>query len=161
MGYYEAPVGRTADFLYATITSHKADLNITDEQMKAIDALHEPSTAQRQTRFMTRENARRELQELANADPVDMKAIEAKAAIISQTTTEEMVADIRLREAIRKTLTADQKAKLKDMRPEFPGIPNMARPPMMDPIRPALPGAPPTQAPPPPPAPPAPAPKAP
>ncbi len=160
-GFRFSPIGSQANMTFMTLQANREDLNITDEQNRRITELWQKSREELRTRGLETRRIQEELQTLTEADTLNMPRIEAQVRAIEKIRSEDTLADIRLNDALKKVLTADQRAKLKTM----PGLTmgGFGRPgarvgPGMPGVRggPGAPGAPGAPVPPVPPVPPAP-----
>jgi Spy/CpxP family protein refolding chaperone len=127
---FNAPIGLQARFTYMGITSHKDELGLTDAQVKSVEDLFQKSQTDSMAREQKSMALRQAVQDLADADPVDMTKVEAAVNAYQKAQGEQMLSDIRLNVALNSVLTAEQREKLKDLPPSFGmGGPGM-RPPM-------------------------------
>jgi Spy/CpxP family protein refolding chaperone len=137
--HFTAPVGLQSRFTYLGATSHKDDLKLTDDQVKQIGDLYQKGQTDAMARSRKMMGLRDAMNAAAQADPLDMAKVESAVRAVQNAQGDDIIADVRLNDAMLKVLNADQRAKLKDMPPSFgfgggfavggSGAPGM-RPPM-------------------------------
>lgn len=132
---FRAPVGMQARFTYMSINGNKDALKITDAQEKQIEDLWQKSSSESVARHTKMSGLRGDLENLAQQDPVDMAKIEPAVRAVQNAEADDILADIRLNQAILNVLTKEQRDQLKALPPSFgmPGMPGL-RPPMPRPM---------------------------
>lgn len=98
-----------------------ADLNLTAEQKAAVKETlqkHQPTMKPLVEQLMTE---RRALQDLIHAEKLDEAAIRAQAAKVAAVEGDLAVERAKVGQELRPTLTAEQIAKLQDLKREFRG----------------------------------------
>lgn len=134
-----APVGNQAQFTYITVSTNREALKVTPQQVAQMDTLREKASADREQRRVAMDQARNDLQELATADTVDLPQVESRVRALEKLRADDTIADVRLNDALRRVLTAEQRTQLKGLAPRYqnmmPGAPGLppgfpgARPP--------------------------------
>jgi hypothetical protein len=140
MPFFNAPIGAQANFTYMTLSSRREELKVTDTQWQQISSLWERSGQERQKRSIEMNSAREALQKLTSANTLDMARIEPAVRGLEKLRGDEMMADIRLNDAMKKVLTPEQREQMANLPPRF-GPPGAMRP--MPNFRPAGPNGPP------------------
>ena len=125
--HYMAPMGNQAMYIFEVIRTNKDELKVTDAQWKTIQDARDADQKTRMDRSMQTMNTRRDLQDIADADSPDIAKIDAKVRDLKKAEGDDMMADFKLSALYRKTLTAEQREKLKTLAPKFepfmPGMP--------------------------------------
>lgn len=140
---FRAPVGMQARFTYMSINGHKDDLKLTEAQQKQVEDLWQKSQTEAMARNQKMMELRQTMDTLTEADTVDMAKVEPAVRAVQNAEADNIIADIRLNQALLNILTKTQRDQLKTLPPSF-GMPGMGmRPPMPRPMpMPGAPGAP-------------------
>jgi len=112
-----APPGPPKGRAHPSVSMMKDELGLTDEQASQLRKLHNEQRRAAIRRRADLRIARMDLDELMNAASVDEKALSAKMKEIGDLEGAALKARVDSRLALRKVLTPDQLAKMKEMRP--------------------------------------------
>lgn len=112
-GHADSLFGASRRPLITIMLHHRADLGLTPEQVKKLDALRADFAREAARKGAEIRVAEIDLTQLQAADPVDMGQVEAKVKEIAGKRAELRLARIRTIEQGKALLTAEQREKLK------------------------------------------------